>query len=1248
MGKEEGNQQKKLLAAFVAVTMCAMVFLPMATAGNLTNSSKQKTIHHPGLTPSSDCTDWLLTPQVKKAGYAPPQNPSFDLSDALSKGADYLRHSQADITEDNAGNGYPGTTEIPADPEDGGWDWTLLSGEYVHTSAPSPENTYGVTALGLYYAYLADPVSSYKVAMKDAADYMVGDSGIRTGNDLIFLMLYNDLPGVTGTTYKDAAKAKYDAAIASNGTAGALATAILNRRHNQGYDNGIIPWNIAPWARVAQMLGVRYGGTYAADAIAIADVMYQDTYGTGLRYFDLDRCAGWDPDYNVEDYWWYTLGISGLIDAFAYSNSHTDKIPNLITTLLECRYTGPATPGAFSYCYGCHTDDWDWQSTAYAVMSLANYNRTAYQAIINQAYNWIASTQHTCGGWYDPWNSYFCTEVAAELTSAIYFANGPIKNTNTGKIYYKIQDAIDDPATLDGHTIQVAAGTYHESQITINKALTIQGAGWASTIIDGSDATLTAGGLIRIVATGNVVFTGFTVQNAGGPLNGGDGGDGKTNIGIFAASSSSSATYTITYNKIIGQNNPLDSEDYGLYLNGGQEHVVFQYNILTQISGNSILVETNPGSTDISYNTLGTCSNAGDAIYYMTYDDVNITSLQKISNNTIDVHTVSHATPVTGISFSGAWKGYFLGDPTDTGTYSNVVISDNIITNVQPLERGIAIDNFAWGDGHNGEISNTVIKGNVITGVSTTPSSFAIRLSGYVTDTMILQNTITGCDKSFLGTNGFSGGSTAYPIGTIIHYNVFKDNGAGLIWNGPTQLDARYNYWGSSTGPNTGLMLGTGDHVTGNVLFSPYIPTADWETTLYFSSGSCTDYVVIGEKVAAQDGADASDIPKPSNPPAPFISAWSNAGLAAPYTRLFKDYRKFLHGSLVYDIYTQVFFDDAGTHDITITWSAITTSEYTRIQFLDATNTVLANMMVAGSYTALAVPDGSIVHFKVSCCVNPPVAAPQSITTYQEYNTSIALSGTDADGTVTTYTVTQLPSHGTLWTLGGSQITAVPTITTPSLYYIPALGYAARDNFTFTVTDNDGLISDPAVILITVIGLHNTALAQYWNLVSNPCDAPINKADIIVRYGGVNHSWAQAHDDGKVMDRVYSWDRSTQQYSPTPVTTFTPGEAYWVWAYEPVTLRFPSNAVWSGSVTNLHLWSMMGVPTDTTVYPATLPLYVNYGGTRYAWNTAVSNHYILGVIYGWDRAIQQYTMPDHFTPGEGYWMYSYVDCHLER
>ncbi len=50
----------------------------------------------------------------------------------------------------------------------------------------------------------------------------------------------------------------------------------------------------------------------------------------------------------------------------------------------------------------------------------------------------------------------------------------PVTNVNTGEIFCSIQSAIDDPFTLNGHTLSVAAGTYKEI-VTVSKSLTILG-----------------------------------------------------------------------------------------------------------------------------------------------------------------------------------------------------------------------------------------------------------------------------------------------------------------------------------------------------------------------------------------------------------------------------------------------------------------------------------------------------------------------------------------------------------------------------------------------------------------------------------------------------------------------------------------------------------------------------------------------------------------------------------------------------
>jgi gliding motility-associated-like protein/uncharacterized repeat protein (TIGR01451 family) len=82
------------------------------------------------------------------------------------------------------------------------------------------------------------------------------------------------------------------------------------------------------------------------------------------------------------------------------------------------------------------------------------------------------------------------------------------------------------------------------------------------------------------------------------------------------------------------------------------------------------------------------------------------------------------------------------------------------------------------------------------------------------------------------------------------------------------------------------------------------------------------------------------------------------------------------------------------------------------------------------------------------------------------------LAGTDADGTIASYTITTLPpsNQGVLTMSDGTPVTT-STILTPAqaaeLKFVPNSSYIGTVTFNFTVTDNDGLI-DPAPATYTL------------------------------------------------------------------------------------------------------------------------------------------------------------------------------------
>jgi hypothetical protein len=352
---------------------------------------------------------------------------AVDFGDALIAGADYLQAMQADVTDDNAGNGTDGVDETPDDPDDAGWDWVVTSPLFHHTTAASPTNIYGETANGLLGAYLKTGDVGYFTAMTDCADEIkTSRITYRTGSDVIFLLDYNDLTGVSSTEYADSAKAKFDGRMDAYGHAGKFARYIRDVRAGQGYENGIIPWDIGIWARAAAMLADEYPSDpfdYAAAADTIAEVLWQDTFNDNPGYFDLDEDDGWDPDYGDLDYYWYNLGLCGLIDAFNASGLHTSEISGLVTRLLAGQYVS----GAISYCYGANEDDEDWQSTAYAAMTLGRLDKATYQSEINMMGYYLGATQDASGGWvYSSGNHY--PQVGGEMTGGIYYTTDFIPN----------------------------------------------------------------------------------------------------------------------------------------------------------------------------------------------------------------------------------------------------------------------------------------------------------------------------------------------------------------------------------------------------------------------------------------------------------------------------------------------------------------------------------------------------------------------------------------------------------------------------------------------------------------------------------------------------------------------------------------------------------------------------------------------------------------------------------------------------
>ncbi|VVB60562.1 Cell surface glycoprotein [uncultured archaeon] len=758
-----------------------------------------------------------------------PGNMALADTAAITDSAHYLIHAQADVTSDNAGNGAdPGDP----DPDDGGWDWMLTAPTFVHSAAASPTNIYGVTALGIYYAYRAaqlnslTPNASYMIAMTDAANKMIANANIRSAGDLIFLMLYDDLPSVCGTTYQDAARAKYDGRITTYGSATALAQWIRDSRHGSGYDNGIIAWDIGAWAKVAAMLDARYGGPYGADADAIAEVIWQDSFNSNPGYFDIIADQGpFDPLYGNVNLWWYTCGITGLIDAFDAAQVHTGEIPGLLTILSACQYPS----GAYSNCYGANTNDEDWQSTAYAVMSLGNFNAYTYQTQIQAACAWLKSTQDPIsGGWVYSDNTHY-PEVCGECTSALYFA-GPVFNIDTGEVFWSIQAAIDDLDTVNGNTIEVQPGTYN-GNILIYKEVIIQSSGGnVTTIIDASQIDVCNyknawckgisytwsqsydPGLLKNgfdIWANNTTIDGFKVINALWPS--------QYNRGIGILIGSIATTYAGF--------NPKNIDQWG-----GLIWPVYQ---------------PKPTGVTIKHNYIDAAS---DGIYNWAS-----------SGNTFEYNTVVNSNAVGGAGIQSYEGG------------TNNIIRGNTITNCDGA--GVSVGGKWDYDPNNGllDISNTQIYNNVITSCGIGIQFYnANGVGSAAYNNQILSNNI----GIYVG-DAYGGSSVA-----TAYCNEIVGNTNGVINNavaGP--FIAECNWWGDCSGPS-GVGSGTGDSVSNNVDYTPWVGyvvaeangpyTGDSIGFVHFSSAGsqfsgCCDETIVSYDWNFGDGSPHSNAVNPTH-----------------------------------------------------------------------------------------------------------------------------------------------------------------------------------------------------------------------------------------------------------------------------------------------------------------------------------------------------------------------------------------------
>uniref|UniRef100_UPI0005631422 Ig-like domain-containing protein n=1 Tax=Mesorhizobium sp. WSM3224 TaxID=1040986 RepID=UPI0005631422 len=123
-----------------------------------------------------------------------------------------------------------------------------------------------------------------------------------------------------------------------------------------------------------------------------------------------------------------------------------------------------------------------------------------------------------------------------------------------------------------------------------------------------------------------------------------------------------------------------------------------------------------------------------------------------------------------------------------------------------------------------------------------------------------------------------------------------------------------------------------------------------------------------------------------------------------------------------------------------------------------------------------------------------PKATPRSFSGSEDHLITVALSGTDQDGTVTGYILASLPSNGSLY-LDAAHTQPALTNTlysTNTFYFLPAADFSGTASFNFNVRDNQGGVSSSTGSITINVAAVNDAPVVDLNGAASGTSASLN------------------------------------------------------------------------------------------------------------------------------------------------------------
>lgn len=421
-------------------------------------------------------------------------------------------------------------------------------------------------------------------------------------------------------------------------------------------------------------------------------------------------------------------------------------------------------------------------------------------------------------------SSAFAADLHVETTGADSGVCGPL-----GDPCATIAQATTN--ALSGDRVLIGTGTFAQSA-SINpgtKSLEYEGAGASNTIVTGNNATnFPTSGLFTFRNTGTTVAV-RDLQVTGFPGIGATGSRFGIWIQPNPANPASAINATISDVRFVGLTSPPGGVfENAVYAANNNGTVTIQNSEISDVMGNSVLLENQRGAATVTGTTITkSTSNGSSAIYDMLHQtgatNWDQTGLHSFTNNTIStgaaIAVIGGFTPTNTLVADSFPIGVTIsGNEIDTGSAST-----NAITLINA-----ANDNT----GTAGQIDNAQITGNTISGSS---GGAGISLQGGIPDADITGNNIRNraVGVSLTRRTQSAAPNTTWdhkPDGATIEANQIVDNTSGLTTDPGVSVtaNANGNWWGCNAGPPVGASPVAGDCDSVSTFDGAAITLANW------------------------------------------------------------------------------------------------------------------------------------------------------------------------------------------------------------------------------------------------------------------------------------------------------------------------------------------------------------------------------------------------------------------------------------